>query len=110
MNKLEELPLKPKNKHQPYRVVMTTQKGRTCRERRWCGARVAHTQLSGAESTKNWEPAVFRKVQHISQCLSCLPVVHRGRELRGGPSVVVGRGLLAGPPLEVLCRQQIPVG
>ena len=60
MNKLEELPLKPKNKHQPYRVVMTTQKGRTCRERRWCCAHVARAQLSCAESTKNREPAVFR--------------------------------------------------
>ena len=33
MNKLEELPLKPKNKHQPNRIVMTTQE-HMCRERR----------------------------------------------------------------------------
>jgi len=105
MNKLEELPLKPKNKHQPYRVAMTTQNRHTCRQRR---GRHVPPRLSGAQSTENRKPAVFRQVQHVPQGLCRLPVVHGRRELRSGPPVVVGSGLLTGPPFQL--SPQVPVG
>lgn len=113
MNKLEELPLKPKNKHQPYRILPLRHNNgaHTCSREK---ARAVRTEtfrhdLRSTQSTENGKPAVFRQVQHVPQGLCRLPVVHGGSgELRSDSSVVVGGCLLTRPPFQL--GSQVPVG